>query len=89
LKDKPTALIAAQLQRVIQLTEQTETTPVEELKTRYLRRRLQQWQTEIREKMETISLSPALIRSLRSKYIHDSQFLHAIRQYIVPRLVAT
>mgnify|MGYP002083917467 CR=1 FL=1 len=89
LKDKPTALIAAQLQRVIQLTQQTETTPVEELKTRYLRRRLQQRQTEIREKMETISLSPTLIRSLRSTYVNDAQFLHAIRQYIIPRLVAT
>lgn len=86
LKNKPISLIAAQLQRVIQLSQQTETSPVEELKTRYLRRRLQQRQTEIREKINTISLSPALIRSLKSTYVTDSKFLHALRQYIVPRL---
>lgn len=88
LKNKPISLIAAKLQHVIQLTQQTETSLTEELKTRYLRRRLQQWQTEIREKINTISLSPALIRSLKSTYTTDAKFLHALRQYIVPRLVA-
>jgi len=87
LQDKPISLVAAHVQRVIQRSEITESSEKEELKTRYLRWRLQQWQAEIREKINTISLSPALIRSLRSKYVHDTQFFHAIRQYIIPRLV--
>jgi hypothetical protein len=88
LKDKPIGLVASQVDRVIQMTRQSESTLTEELKTRYLHRRLLERQAEIREKIESISLSPKLIRSLRSTYTDDTQFLHAIRQYIVPRLVA-
>lgn len=88
LKNKPTSLIAAQLQRFIQLSEKTESTPAEELKTRYLRWRLVQRQSEVQEKMQTISLSPQLIRSLRSTHAEDESFFHALRQYILPHIIA-
>lgn len=89
LQNKPLALVGAQVARMLDRSYQTESTPIEELKTRYLRRRLEQRQAEIREKMETISLSPTLVRSLRSKYVTDAQFFHALRQYIIPRLVSS
>ncbi len=89
LQKKPIALVAAQVQRAIQMSQQTQWSKTEELKTRYLRRRLEQRQREIREKMETISISPKVIRSLRSTHVHDAQFLHALRQRIIPGLVAS
>jgi hypothetical protein len=88
LKDKPIGLVATQVDRIIQMTLQSESTIAEELKTRYLHRRLIQRQKEIREKVESISLSPKRIRSLRSTYANDTEFLHAVRQYVVLRLVA-
>lgn len=85
--NKPIALVAAQVDRMLGMAHQTESTQLEELKTRYLRRRLEQWQKEIREKMETISVWPKLISKLRSSYPDDKQFLQSLRQYILPGLV--
>lgn len=88
LLNKPYALVTTKVQQVIQLTEKTEETQIEEIKTRYLHWRLQQRQIELREKINTISLSPWLIRSLRKKYVDDDQFLHAVRQKILPWLIS-
>jgi hypothetical protein len=73
---------------MIRAAQVSEKTSVEELKTRYLRRRLEQWRAEITERLETIAINASTIRSLRSKYSDDASFLHGMRQIVVNALVA-
>lgn len=88
LAKKPIALVAAKVDQMLRASQVSEKTSVEELKTRYLRRRLEQWKAEITQRLETIAINASTIRSLRSKYSDDAAFLHGIRQIVVNSLVA-
>ena len=88
-QDRPLSLVSAQIKRLLKYIDQAPQEVQQHIHIQYLRRRLEQRDNDVYEKMQTIALSPRIVRQLRQSYEEDRDFFHAIRQYLIASLVHT